>query len=84
MQELVTRLDSDDLPPTTIILRHHVQRPRFVPDQTKAAPGHAIVLLRYTPPQPRDTAKAKAEDAADQILEEGETSWDPKTDAPTN
>lgn len=65
MMQLLQRVEADDLPPQTIVLTHHVKRPRQIAQQ----PG-ARVILRYTPADPAATAAAEAEDLAQQIEEE--------------
>jgi hypothetical protein len=70
MRDLVQRIEADDLPPTKILLIHHVQRPRRITQDP-----NATVILKYVPANPRDTARAEAEDLAQSLEEEEPIEW---------
>jgi hypothetical protein len=60
MRELVQRIEADDLPPTKILLIHHVERPRKITQDPSAT-----VILKYMPStnQPIDERHQEAIDA---------------------
>src|SRR5690242_14891428 len=67
---LIHRLEKDDLPPKRILLRHHVQRPRHVPQ----LPG-ALVTLLYSPPTAEASAEAEIDDIEEAAKEGGHRPW---------
>jgi hypothetical protein len=70
MRELVQRIEADDLPPTKILLIHHVQRPRRI-----AQDPNATVILKYVPTPAAEAARAQEEDDADAAKEGGHQTW---------